>query len=135
MVRRRACGLPPRSASTTRCWACCSGTSRWTRVLPRAAACSARVAPPRPRAALGRAASHREDVYLDGRARWEPAVPQAIPVIALEPTVPSAEQSAALWTQAIERQRGVANPALVTRLASTFPSLGAAQIAAAVLHA
>jgi hypothetical protein len=84
---------------------------------------------------LRRVASHREDVYLDGRSRWEPANRSTASVIELEPSAPRPEQAAAMWAEAVERHGGQAVPALTARLAATFPTLGTAQIAAAVLHA
>jgi hypothetical protein len=84
---------------------------------------------------LRRAASHREDVYFDGPARWEPADRPTVPVVTLERTSRIASQSVATWEQALIRQGAGGDPAVVERLAATFPSLGAAQIGAAVLHA
>jgi ATPase family associated with various cellular activities (AAA) len=82
---------------------------------------------------LRRAASHREDVYLDGRSRWEPANRSTASVIELEPGALPHAQAAAVWTKAVERQGAEAVPALMARLAATFPTLGTAQIAAAAL--
>jgi len=84
---------------------------------------------------LRRVASHREDVYLAGRSRWEPANRSTGSVIEIEPSAPPPEQAAAVWAEAVERQGGQAVPALMARLAATFPTLSASQIRAAVLHA
>jgi len=84
---------------------------------------------------LRRAAGHRDDVYFDGRVRWEPANRSADSVIALERTTSSIEQASAMWAEALHDQGADASATLITRLAATFPSLGAAQIRAATLHA
>jgi len=84
---------------------------------------------------LQRVASHREDVYLDGQSRWEPANRSTGTVIELEPSPSPPAQAAAVWADAVEREGGQPVPALMARLAVTFPTLGAAQIAAAVQHA
>jgi hypothetical protein len=84
---------------------------------------------------LRRVASHHADVYLDGRSQWQPANGCTGSVIELEVSAPPLDTAAAMWAQAVEGHGGQAVPALMARLAATFPTLGPAQINAAVVYA
>ena len=72
---------------------------------------------------------------LDGRGRWEPTNRSAGSVIALEPRRRLPAQAAACGRGRSNPEEARRDPAVIARLAATFPTLGAAQIAAAVLHA
>jgi len=76
-------------------------------------------------------AGHRDDVFLGGTARWE-SPNQAVPIVVLDPVVRTAKQGAALWKAELQRQGRTARPSAIARVAATFASLTATQIAAAV---
>jgi hypothetical protein len=78
--------------------------------------------------------SHRDDVFLGGSARWE-SPNQAVPVIVLDPLVRTPKQGAAIWKTELERRGRAASRSVLGRVAATFPSLTANQIAAAVAAA